>query len=267
MSRIGFSLAISLVPAIAAAQARTQVSASTSADARVEAHGRDSSSHRIPASYSTQSRTQLEITLTRADSERLPRRAIEDRIAEGQAKGASEAQVVAQSGKMLAHLEASHAALVKAGRSHPSDEETTRGAEVLARGYTSVQLETVAKSASPDRGLSAALETLVALRARGEATDRAVVAVTSNLAKNASDETIASLAGSASANANSNAAVGTTGGHGSAATGVAGSVGANASGAAGSVGAGAGAAAGAAGHLGGVAGSATGAVSGVVRKP
>lgn len=266
MSRIAFSIAISLVPMIASAQARTQASVSASADARVQARGRDSSSYRIPSRYSVESRTKIEATLVRADRERLPRRAIEDRIAEGEAKGAAEAQVVMQSGRMLARLEAAHDAMVKAGRAQPSDEETTRGAEVLAHGYTESQLEAVTRSANPNRGLTTALETLVSLRAQGQPVDRAIAAVSARLEKNASDEQIASL-GTVNAAANANAHAAGSHGAAGAAAGVTGAANAGLGNAASAVGASATGAAGAAGHVGGVAGSATGAVSGVVRKP
>ncbi len=150
--------------------------------------------------------------------------------------------------------------LGRGGHSSPSDAEITRGAALLARGYTSVQIEGVARTTPSDRSLAVAFDVLTSLQARGVATGRAVAQLEGQLAARASDAELLALG------VNGDATAGVSG-----ALNGARSAGAGTSGVAGSAGAGAGAAATSA--LGSAASGASatagikGAVSGVLGKP
>ncbi|MEX2153948.1 MAG: hypothetical protein WD825_11465, partial [Gemmatimonadaceae bacterium] len=91
---------------------------------------------------------------------------------------------------------AAHEAMVRAGRTRPSDEETERGAYVLERGYTRAQIEAVVESAPSDRSLVVAFDVLTRLAARGVASANAVAQVRSKLESRAPDAQINALVGS-----------------------------------------------------------------------
>ena len=143
-SRIAFVLA--LTPAIVAAQSAT---ATTSAAA----------SGNIPSSYSAESKARLTATFTAARERRVPEQPIRDRIAEGQAKGASEAQVVLAAQRTEARLEAAQRAMLRAGR-QPSDAELIRAEQAMARGATEAQIEVLARRSPPDQSVVVALDAI-----------------------------------------------------------------------------------------------------------
>jgi hypothetical protein len=214
-TRIAFVLA--LAPAALAAQSATSTtSASTAATAKAErasvagaaqATTVSNANADIPASYSAESRSQLNATFTAARKRDIPEQPIRDRIAEGRAKSASEAQVVLAAQRAEARLEAAQDAMVRAGRK-PTHTELTRGEHAMARGATEVQIEAIAKQTPPDRSLEVALDVLTELQARGVATDRAVAQIVSKLEARASDAAIRELAVNANGNAGVNASVG-----------------------------------------------------------
>ncbi|OYV66394.1 MAG: hypothetical protein B7Z72_11420, partial [Gemmatimonadetes bacterium 21-71-4] len=143
--------AVLLAPAALAAQG----SAAVHADAHAGANARMP----IPSSFSTSSRTRLEATYARAREHGVPEEAIEHRVAEGQAKGASEARIVAAAATVEANEEAAQEAMVKAGH-HPDDREVQAGAYAMERGVTRAQIGTLVKHAPRGRSLGVALDVL-----------------------------------------------------------------------------------------------------------
>jgi len=235
MYKTAFSL-IALVPAALAAQVAAGASART--DTKADAHVGKSTSASVASSASVDA----EISAARAHG--VPERPIRRRVAEGRAKGASDAQVAAAAHSLRLGLEASEAAMVRAGRAQPSDEEIARGAYAMERGYTDAQIEAVARSAPSDRSLVVAFDVLTRLSERGVPVARALAQVQSKLAARETDASIDALA---SARTNAGAGAGLGVGH---VTGAATATG--------------NAAAGAAASGTSATGSATGAVSGVI---
>ena len=166
---------LTLAPAIAAAQAE----AGAQADARAQAAltVRRGDPPRIPGEFSAETRARLTAMLDIARRKNLPAEPMNDRIAEGQAKGAAESEIVAASAATLAQLELSQSALFRAGRERPSDEEVSRGAQLLARGASTAQLSALAGREPSERGLDLALDALLSLTAQGMPVDRALAAV------------------------------------------------------------------------------------------
>jgi hypothetical protein len=246
MRKITVAAALVIAPVIA--QAQTSVQAQSQASVSAEARA-----PRNETRLSAESQSRVEANVRAARERKLPEQPIRNRVAEGQAKGASEAQIVAASGRTLMDMQTSFDAMVRGGHAQPSETEVTRGSQLLARGYTSADIEAVARKAPSDRSLVVAFETLTSLQARGVPTARAVAQVENKLSARASDLDLRGLA------VNANAAAGMT----SAVSGAP-------NGAAGSAAAGAGAAAtGAVGSAtsAGVTGHVTGAVSGALGKP
>jgi hypothetical protein len=121
------------------------------------------------------------------------------RMAEGQAKGASDAQVATAVQRAEARLEASQSAMIRAGREKPSADEVTAGEQAMARGTTEAQIEALVKHAPSDRSLVVAFDVLTKLEAQGKPVDKALAVVQAKLDARASDDAIASLAGNAGA--------------------------------------------------------------------
>lgn len=166
---------LTLAPAIAAAQAE----AGAQADARAQAAltVRRGDSPRIPEEFSADTRARLTAMLEIARRRNLPAEPVNDRIAEGRAKGAAESEIVAASAATLAQLELSQSALHRAGRERPSDAEVSRGAQLLARGASTAQLSALAGREPSERRLDLALDVLLDLTAQGIPVDRALAAV------------------------------------------------------------------------------------------
>ena len=134
-----------------------------------------------------------------------------------------------------AKADAAKAALVRAGRAQPDQQEVALAAKAMERGATDAQIEALAKHAATDRSLAVSFNVLTTLAVRGVPIDSAVATVAAKLDANATDEQIASLAGAvkpagagnapvkpdAEVTAGANAAVG---GLGRAAAGVTGTV-------------------------------------------
>src|SRR4051812_48291719 len=125
-SRIAFVLAFA--PAILAAQSATATTTTTAdAAARVgksSAAGSaqattatsatvDRGNAEVPSQYSAEAQAKLSATYQRARERQLPQRPIRNRVNEGQAKGASETQVVFAAQRAEARLEASQSAMVR----------------------------------------------------------------------------------------------------------------------------------------------------------
>lgn len=166
---------LTLAPAIAAAQAEAGAQADTRAQAALTVQRGDPP--RIPGEFSAETRARLTAMLDIARRKNLPAEPVNDRIAEGQAKGAAESEIVAASAATLAQLELSQSALFRAGRQRPSDAEISRGAQLLARGASTAQLSALAGREPSDRRLDLALDVLLDLTAQGMPVDRALAAV------------------------------------------------------------------------------------------
>jgi hypothetical protein len=258
--------------ASASGASSAQVSTSTprsqsSTEASGAASGGEASSSNTGARrLSADAQARVDANLRAARARKLPEEPIRQRVAEGQAKGASDAQIAAASGRTLVDMQSAFEAMVKGGHASPSDAEVARGASLIARGYSTVQLEGVARNAGSDRSLTTAFDALTSLQARGVSNANAVAQVQSQLAAHASDAQLGALATNGSTMAGVGGTV--TGSQGSGAASAAGNASA---GIAGSAAAGAGAAA--SGAISGAAsgagatGGVSGAVHGVLGKP
>lgn len=184
------SAALVLLPATLLAQASGQ--ARGSASANVAATG--NVSFEAPRSFSASGKARLEAMYNDARAKDCPPEPMAKRVAEGEAKGASEAAILASTEKVKANLEASHDAQVKAGR-HPTHEETASGANAMERGVTGVQLETIAQHTPSDRSLVVALDVLTKLAANGTPVTQALNQVQAKLDARAPDASITSLLG------------------------------------------------------------------------
>src|SRR5690242_14032588 len=113
---------VTFAPALLAGQ---QVSASASAqtDASVNTN--------VPASFSAQSKTQINASFEAARRRNLPQQPMRQRMAEGQARGATEAQIVTSVQREEARLELAQTALIKAGRTQPQPQEVEAGAQAM----------------------------------------------------------------------------------------------------------------------------------------
>lgn len=203
------SAALVLLPATLLAQASGQARGSSSAsgtataasqgrqgagsaNANVDATGQVS--FEPPRSFSASGKARLAAMYNEAREKDCPPEPMAKRVAEGQAKGASEAAILASTEKVKANLEASHDAQVKAGR-HPTHDETASGANAMERGVTSVQLETIAQHTPSDRSLVVALDVLTKLAANGTPVTQALSEVQAKLDARAPDASITGLLG------------------------------------------------------------------------
>ena len=279
MRKITLAASLLVAPAItqaqASVQAQSQTTVSTSASAspakRATAaqvssatSSSTSLSHTREHQLSADAQSRVDADLHVARERKLPEEPIRQRVAEGQAKGAGDAQIVAASGRTLVDLQSSFDAMIRGGHRNPGDAEVSRGASLLARGYTSVQIEGVARKAPSDRSLVVAFDALTSLQARGVATTNAVAQLEGQLAARATDAQLLGLATSVGATGGSRGSNTTGSASGTVTASVAGSTAAGAGAAAtGAMGAAASGATTGVSATGGV----TGAVSGVLGKP
>ncbi|MFI5228803.1 MAG: hypothetical protein ACHQWU_07025, partial [Gemmatimonadales bacterium] len=162
------SLALAFICAPAALFAQ-QASASATATS--------AASVSVPASYSAAAKANIEASFKRAQDKNVPDHAMRQRLAEGQAKAASDAQVATAVQKTEARLEASQSAMVRAGRSNPTPQEIDAGEQAMARGATEANVEGLAKHAPSDRSLVVAFDVLSTLEAKGTPVDQAVAQI------------------------------------------------------------------------------------------
>jgi hypothetical protein len=182
MKKLTLVSILTLVPATLLAQ--SSMSATATAQASAEA--------RVPASFSAGGKTELEATYARARAHDVPQAPIEHRVAEGRAKGASEAAILASSSRVETNMEAAQHAMIKAGH-HPSDAEVESGAYAMERGVTAGQIEAMTRSAPSGRSLDVAFSVLTRLNEGGMPVNTALAQVQAKLDANASDASIASL--------------------------------------------------------------------------
>ncbi|MBI2407358.1 MAG: hypothetical protein HYV19_03510 [Gemmatimonadetes bacterium] len=208
MKRILVS-SILLVPALmsgqvtGAAKGSATAAAATSKPlpAQASAQAQAMTALHVPDRFSASGKAQLEATYNDARRSNLPTAPIAKRVAEGEAKGASEASIVAAAARVKGDMEASQRAMIAAGRTRPSGEETERGAMLMARGVTSAQIETVARHAPSDRSLVVAFDVLGRLSDQGMPVTQALARVQAKLDSRASDAVLISMAGSQHAGA------------------------------------------------------------------
>ena len=181
-------LALICAPAALFAQ---QASASASATSQASVG--------IPAGYSAEAKANIDASFKRAQQKNVPDQALRQRLAEGQAKGANDAQVATAVQKTEERLEASQSAMVRAGRSNPTPEEINAGEQAMAGGATEANVEGLAKHAPADRSLVVAFDVLSKLAAQGKPVDQALAEIAAKLDAHANDDALVSLTGSASA--------------------------------------------------------------------
>jgi type II secretory pathway component PulF len=175
--------------------------------------------------------------------------AIAKRVAEGEAKGASEAQILVAANRVKTDMEVTQEAMLAAGRAKPSADETERGAMLMARGVTAAQIEAMARRTPSNRSLVVAFDVVSQLATQGVPVTQALARVQAKIDSRASDAALLKLAGSATTGVG--AGVSTAAPPGAAA-------GATVQGAANAA---------ARGTTTGVAGTVAGTVTGVVKKP
>jgi len=201
MRKLSIALVLMLTPAALLAQGRGTGSAkagahaNAQADAHANAHAAMNTDAQatVPPGFSASARGQLQATYARAREHNLPEAAIQHRVAEGQAKGAAQAAIVASAGKVEANMEAAQQAMVKAGHQHPTDAEVESGAYAMERGVTSAQIGSMAAHAQNGRSLDVAFDVLTKLSDKGIPVTNAVTQVQAKLDANASNAAITSL--------------------------------------------------------------------------
>jgi hypothetical protein len=255
MRKTIISFALTLAPALLLAQqasSSTQGSAAVSASAttpktQASVNGNaeassDMSASAAPSSFSAANRARIDATFKAARERNLPEQPIRDRIAEGRAKGASEAQIVASAQRAEARLDVTQRAMVRAGRTQPSQSDVSSGYQAVVHGASEMEIQAVTQHTPSSRSLSVAFDALARLEASGMTPNRAAAQVVSSLDANVSDQSLVQLGATTSAAVN-----GTVGGPGSGVAGTTSAVGTA--------------------TAGGVTGGVTGAVSGVIKKP
>jgi hypothetical protein len=145
----------------------------------------------------------------------LPTEPVHRVIAQGRARGASEAQIERAAVAAHGRLEASRQALRDEGRPEPTSAEIIAGADAMLVGARPADLERVRESAPRGRPLVASLTAVTELTVRGSRPADAAATVASRLRAGASDQAILTLsagsgvnAGAAGADAAGSAAVG-----------------------------------------------------------
>jgi len=198
MKTTTFALTVLLIPAALHAQVSGQASGSTVAktngvSAASSASAQATGDFHAPSGFSAEGAAKLDAMYAAAKDHGVPREPMARRVAEGRAKGASETAIIASSGKVKVHLEATQEAMVSAGRPHPTDAEMERGASAMERGVTKAQIHAIAKSTSGDRSLVVAFDVLATLAARGVPVSQAVAQVQANVSSGASDAALTAL--------------------------------------------------------------------------
>ena len=231
-------------PAALSAQARVQAESSASVRAESRGEARRSDTERAEARQNARAEAVLNATVAAG----LPGEPVRRVMAEGEAKGASDAEIAKAAAAVQARLRVAHDALAgdaSEGQRAPYSLEIAAGAEALAAGARPEHLKRLRREAPEGRSLEASLSALAELRGRGLDASAATGALAARLAGGASDAAITAFAGSITSNAQLGAV---------ASPGVGSSLGGNA-----------GVGAGVSGTLGGVSGALGGGVTGSVR--
>jgi hypothetical protein len=160
---------------------------------------------------SAQGRVQAEATIQAAVDQGLPDQPLYAVMLEGQAKGATEAQILTAEQQMLAGLELAQETIVRAGHSTPSADEVIQGASLLAQGTTTAELGAAVTQAPVSQSLATTLQGLVQAGAGLDATAGPVSGSTAASVSTATNVSTAaaveSAGGSASVTGSATAAV------------------------------------------------------------
>ena len=145
--------------------------------------------------FGPDARSRLQAILGEARTAELPMEPLIERMSAGLTEGLGDSVIVAAVDETWRRLETASRALTHAGRLRPDPREITSGAEVLARGATSAQLESVIRTAAASRSLVVPLEILIKLADRGLPIDTALARVSGKLVVRSSDGEIRQLLG------------------------------------------------------------------------
>ena len=163
-----------LVPGLALAQGNAQAGASTQTDAGVSAqwsrsNAQSDSTSRGQAGVTMSSATSVKLAVLRQEARdsQVPEQALVNVVAEGSAKGASEVQIVSAARTALHQMIEARQALIAAGRAEPSDMEIESGAQLIARGATSAELQSLAVGGSLTSASAANIGGVVPVTASG----------------------------------------------------------------------------------------------------
>ena len=181
--------------------ATAQVSAQ--AESRVEVRGQTRAApERTPTSGAASEQSRQGVgsldaeAVVRATAEAgLPTAPVRRTVAEGEAKGAVEADVVRAAVRTQGRLMIAREALESDGEREPSQGEITLGAEALLRGADRADLERMADAAPEGRSLEASLQTMLSLGAQGQSARQISSSIAAQLAAGANDLSISALAG------------------------------------------------------------------------
>jgi hypothetical protein len=110
--------------------------------------------------FSAEGRVKAEATLQTARDQGLPEQPLYAVMLEGQAKGATEAQILGAERQTLARLALAQEAIVRAGRTEPTDADVARGASLMAQGMTSAELSAVVEGIPSSQSLAVAFDAL-----------------------------------------------------------------------------------------------------------
>ena len=187
--------AATLLPAALSAQTSTSTSEQRSSQVgtQVSAQASASANARIPSSFSAEGRQRLAALYSDAEARGLSSMSMANLVAEGQGKGASEARIVDAARSKYTQLSVTQEAMLRAGRTAPTPEEVDRGANLMARGATAVQIEQLTRRAPAERSLTVAFEVLTDLAAKGMPVDHALTQVQTRLEQRASDAALREL--------------------------------------------------------------------------
>jgi hypothetical protein len=192
MKHTGFVIAFIAAPALLAAQ---QSSAGVSTSARAQARVS------VPANYSAEARAKIEAAFEKAHAKQLPDSQMRSRMAEGQAKNASDMKVAAAVQRVEANLETSQALFVRAGKANPKPEEVTSGAQAIERGASHAQIIAAIKNPPANATAAAALDALAQVGPANAATAGSVGAAVSGAVSNVNGRASAGAAVGAAAGA------------------------------------------------------------------
>jgi hypothetical protein len=205
MRASAFSAILACVPAILVAQASPPTQPpKTPPGAQAGVQATSNGNVDLPGTLSAGAKTKIDATIQAAHAKNIPDQPIRDRIADGQAKGATEAQIVEAAQGVETRLEASQAALIQAGRAKPQDAEIASGAQAMERGATAAQISALVKHAPADRSLAVSFDVLSKLTAKGEAVDAAIEKIAAKLDAGATDAVVSSLVSGANPPAGTN---------------------------------------------------------------
>lgn len=202
MKKTTVSLMLLLAPAVLFAQAGGKAAAQANGSTAAKSGGAKIASSasasadeefHAPKGFSAEGAAKMESMFAEAKEHRVPRELMAKRVDEGRAKGASEAKIIVSVAKVKANLEASHDAMVEAGRAHPGDDETERGASAMERGVTKAQIKSIAKGSKEDRSLVVAFDVLAKLAEKGVPVGQAVAAVQANVTRGDNDASLNAL--------------------------------------------------------------------------